>query len=246
MVQLGWAVRPAANFRRRAIRRLKPRIVFLAELTNFSQILPMRKSLLSAVGLTAALLCSAQGAIISGVTAISSSVTPTVEPLVEGTNVYHDRSPGHRLVGIPAELGPNPNVVVTSNSDKTLADFQLEVTTNVLGEIYIALDTRHAGSSPLAWMLDTGLTGLPAVFTDSGLTISIDEGSTFANAGDSIENTFNLWSVTAPAGTYNFYEQTFGGGSNNYVILGGVAIPEPSAGALGVLGFAGLLLRRRR
>ena len=92
--------------------------------------------------LSALIVCligiQANASIISSVTAISSSVTPTVETLSEGINVYHDRSPGHRMVNIPPEFNGDADVVVTSNSDKTRGDFQLEVTTDTLGILYVA------------------------------------------------------------------------------------------------------------
>ena len=88
-----------------------------------------------------AVAAQAQAGIITGVNAISSSVTPTIEILSEGVNVYHDRSPGHRMVNIPPEFEGDAQVIKTSNSDKTLANFQLEVTTGQLGLIYVALDS---------------------------------------------------------------------------------------------------------
>ena len=197
------------------------------------------------------------GSIISSVTAVSSSQEATIEPWVNTVNIYKDREPGHRLVNIPIELlndvdGPG-QVIQNSNSDKTLADYQIEITTNRLAAIYIGLDSRHAENQPLAWMQDTSLTGLPTVFFDTGRTVDFDEGSTAEDAGDSIDNTFNLWATIAPAGTYNFYEQTFGGGSNNYFIaadetLISAVVPEPSSClilGLGLLGLAGCRRRQR-
>lgn len=200
-----------------------------------------------------AIAAQANAEIITGVTAVSSSVTPTVELLTEGVNVYHDRDPGHRLVNIPEEFfgdATAPQVIKTSNSDKTLADFQLEVTTGRLGLLYVGLDSRFVDDQPLPWMQDTSMTGLPTIFFDTGRTVDIDEGSTIDNAGDSIENSFNLWATIAPAGTYNFFEQTFGGGSNNYVIIADnklLQIPEPGTFTLVGAGLLGLLgIRRRR
>ena len=201
-----------------------------------------------AIGLVA-VAAQANAGIITGVNAISSSVTPTIEILSEGVNVFHDRSPGHRMVNIPPEFEGDAQVIVTSNSDKTLGDFQLEVTTGQLGLLYVALDSRFSGDQPLAWMDNPAMTGLPTKFFDTGRTIDIDEGSTIDNAGDDINNSFNLWATIAPAGTYNFFEQTFGGGSNNYVILADnkLLLPEPASGSLICIGLVGLLgLRRRR
>lgn len=208
------------------------------------------KKRIGAVVAAIVLVCAqAQAGIISGVTAVSSTVTPTVETLAEGTNVYHDRSPGHRLVNIPAEWDGDADVVVASNSDKTLDTYQLEVSTSRLGILYVALDSRFSADQPLSWMQDPGLTGLPAPFFNTGRTVDIDEGSTPENAGDDINNQFNLWATIAPAGTYNFYNQTFGGGSNNYVILAdNKLIPEPATFSLMGLGLIGVMgaTRRRR
>ncbi|MFC1759762.1 PEP-CTERM sorting domain-containing protein [Planctomycetota bacterium] len=201
-----------------------------------------------AIGLVA-IAAQANAGIITGVKAISSTVTPTIDILSEGVNVFHDRDPGHRLVNIPPEFEGDAQVIITSNSDKTKADFQLEVTTGQLGLLYVALDSRHAGSQPLAWMDNPAMTGLPTKFFNTGRTIDIDEGSTIDNAGDDINGSFDLWATIAPAGTYNFFEQTFGGGSNNYVILADnkLLLPEPGSASLISIGLLGLLgLRRRR
>ena len=203
--------------------------------------------------LSALIVCSlcyqANAGIISSVNAVSSSVTPTVETLTEGINVYHDRSPGHRMVNIPAEFEGDADVIITSNSDKTRADFQLEVTTNKLGILYVALDSRHRDLQPLPWMQDTSMTGLGSAFFNTGRQIDFDEGSTIDNAGDDLQEPFDLWAAIAPAGTYNFFEQNFGGGSNNYVIIADnklIAIPEPGSIALVLLGMAGIVARVRR
>ena len=181
------------------------------------------------------------------VTGSNSTVTPTVETLENGTNVYHDRSPGHRLVNIPEEFDGDASVIVTSNSDKTKADFSLEVTTEGLGILYIALDKRHAESHPLPWMQDTGITGLPTIFHDTGVEVDIDEGSTFENAGDDINQQFNLWATFAPPGTYNLLNQEFGGGSNNYVVIyDNKLVPEPNSLVLLLLGVAGIAAKVRR
>jgi hypothetical protein len=198
-----------------------------------------------------AVVAQANAGIITGVTAVSSTVTPTIELLTEGVNIYHDRDPGHRLVNIPDEffdVAHPPQVIKTSNSDKTLANFQLEVTTGQLGLLYVGLDSRHTGLQPLAWMQNTAMTGLPTVFFDTGRTVDIDEGSTLANAGDDVNGSFNLWATIAPAGTYNFFEQNFGGGSNNYVILADnkLLVPEPATSSLVGIGLLGLVALRRR
>ena len=203
--------------------------------------------------LSALIVCligiQANASIISSVTAISSSVTPTVETLSEGINVYHDRSPGHRMVNIPPEFNGDADVVVTSNSDKTRGDFQLEVTTDTLGILYVALDSRHRDLQPLPWMQDTSMTGLGSAFHNTGRQIDFDEGSTLDNAGDDLQEPFDLWAAIAPPGTYNFFEQNFGGGSNNYVIIADnklIAIPEPGSVALLSIGLIGLMSRIRR
>lgn len=208
------------------------------------------KTRIGAVMAAIVFVCAqAQAGIISSVTAVSSTVTPTVETLAEGTNIYHDRDPGHRLVNIPVEFDGDADVVVASNSDKTLETYQLEVTTSRLGIIYVGLDSRHAESSPLPWMQDPAMTGLPAEFFNTGRTIDLDEGSTPEDAGSSVENTFDLWATIAPAGTYNFFNQTFGGGSNNYVIIAdNKLVPEPATFSIMGLGLMGVvsMLRRRR
>ena len=181
------------------------------------------------------------------VTGSNSTVEPTVETLVDGVNIYHDRSPGHRLVNIPADFDGDAQVIVSSNSDKTKDDYSLEVTTTGLGILYIGLDTRHADSHPLDWMQDTAQTGLPTIFHDTGATIEIDEGSTAENAGESIDQTFNLWATFAPEGTYNLFNQTFGGGSNNYVVIyDNKLIPEPNSMVLLLIGAAGIAAKVRR
>ncbi|MCA9197706.1 MAG: PEP-CTERM sorting domain-containing protein [Planctomycetales bacterium] len=212
----------------------------------------MRFSVRSMLVIVAALAMAAQASagIISSVNAVSSSVTPTIETLVDGVNIYHDRDPGHRLVNVPTEFEGDADVIVASNSDKTLATYQLEVTTNKLGIIYVGLDSRHVGSQPLPWMQDTSMTGLPTIFFDTGRTVDIDEGSTAENAGDDINGSFNLWATIAPAGTYNFFEQTFGGGSNNYFIAADnklISVPEPATASMLVIACLGLfgLVRRR-
>lgn len=197
------------------------------------------------------------GSIFSSVNPISSSQEASIEAWVDSVNIYKDREPGHRLVNVPIELtndvdGPG-EIIQNSNSDKTRADYQIEVTTNRLAVIYVGLDSRHSESHPLAWMQDTSKTGLPSVFFDTGRTVDIDEGSTAENAGEGIDNQFNLWATIAPAGTYNFFEQTFGGGSNNYFIAADETIianvqevPEPAALSILGVGLCGLLTIRRR
>lgn len=197
------------------------------------------------------------GSIFSSVNPISSSQEASIEAWVDSVNIYKDRDPGHRLVNIPIELtndvdGPG-EIIQNSNSDKTRADYQIEVTTSRLAVIYVGLDSRHSESHPLAWMQDTSKTGLPSVFFDTGRTVDIDEGSTAENAGEGIDNQFNLWATIAPAGTYNFFEQTFGGGSNNYFIAADETIianvqevPEPAAVSILGVGLCGLLTIRRR
>lgn len=196
------------------------------------------------------------GTIIESVNPISSSQPATIEPWVDGVNIYKDREPGHRLVNVPSEIGSDlfgaGQVIQNSNSDKTLADYQIEITTNKLGIIYVGLDSRFADQQPLPWMQDTAKTGLPTIFFDTTRTVDIDEGSTAETAGDDINGSFNIWATIAPPGTYNFFEQTYGGGSNNYFIaadetLINSMIPEPSSLALiglGLLSLGGL--RRRR
>ena len=194
--------------------------------------------------LLACFCVSAQGARISNVTKIGGDAaeTPTIVPMSEGVEAYTDRT--HILVNVPEGLindGDIPDFVQLSNDDKTANPLEHQVTLNQLSLLYVGLDDRIE-TQPLAWMNDTGKTGLPSGFFDTGAQVDIDE-----SADGSINQTFSLWATLAPAGTYSLLEQNDGGGRNMYVVFAdNKLVPEPSALALFGFAFAGLLGYARR
>ncbi len=186
----------------------------------------------------------AQAAFISSVSKTGGNgEVPVIVDLAEGVEAYTDRT--HILVNVPADLlgdADAAQLVQLSNSDKTSVPLQHDITFDRLSVIYVGLDDRLT-SQPLSWMNDTGATGLPNGFFDTGAQIDIDE-----SANGSIDQTFSMWATLAPAGTYSFYEQDDGGSRNMYIVIADdhILVPEPSCLALVIFGVLGLALRRKK
>jgi hypothetical protein len=204
----------------------------------------MMKSSMAATVVALLLYVPAHAGFISTVTKTGGNgEVPVVVDLTEGVLAYTDRT--HTLVNIPDGLLDNAEtsqLVQLSNSDKTNAPLQHDITFDRLSVIYVGLDDRLS-AQPLSWMNDTVATGLPDGFFDTGAQIDIDEG------GDgSIEQTFSMWVSLAPAGTYSFYEQDDGGSRNMYFVAAAdqVLVPEPSCLVLALLGVVGLVGCRRK
>jgi hypothetical protein len=154
-------------------------------------------------------------------------------PLVEDALSYTDRV--HQYNEVPDFL-LGADYVMVRNDDRTVANYELDVTTNADGWMYLFIDNRvgdnNAANPPdltlkMLWVLPMG-------FVDTDKDIGIDEG------GDgSVNNRNSVYKLWVPAGTITLKEQN-SGSINMY----GVAIPEPTTIAL--LGFGGLALLRRK
>ena len=155
------------------------------------------------------------GSVISSIEKISGNATDIAlhqEGLSEQVEAFTDRN--HRLVNVPDAL-KGSDLVRLSNSDK-FTMHQVNVTFDHTADFYVAIDDRIR-PQPLPWMQDPAKTGLPGVFSDSGLNVDIDEiGQSNADVGN-IDNTFSLWVTSAPPGTYSLFEQNLGRELNMYI-----------------------------
>ena len=127
--------------------------------------------------------------------------------------------------------------VKTSNSDKTSNPLLVEVTVDVVADLYLFLDNRISSdvATAMPWV---GVLG----FTDTGADLDIDE----AGDGD-VDQSFSIYlKSNVAAGSTTFLEQDNGGSRNFYGIAAVAAVPEPATAALGLLGIGGLLMRRKR
>jgi hypothetical protein len=191
-----------------------------------------------------------QAGLITSVTEVAGNDTPiNLVPggLEEGVLAFTDRT--HILVQIPQSLA-GADLVQVSNNDRSSVPYQLDVTMGQLGLLYIGLDNRVTDGdnttepTPMSWMLDPGMTGLPVPFTNTGYNIGIDE-----SADGTVNQQFSLFVAFAPAGTYSLFEQNNGTGRNNYIVFASknlVSIPEPSTVMLSIAGLGLLAIRRRR
>lgn len=155
-------------------------------------------------------------------------------PLQEDSLSYTDRT--HQYNEVPAYL-LGVDYVMVRNDDRTVANYELDVTTIEDGWMYLFIDNRvgdNVATNPpdltlkMLWVPSMG-------FVDTGDDIGIDE------SGDgSVNNRNSVYKLWVPAGTITLYEQN-SGSINMY----GVAVPEPMTIALLGLGGLGLIRRKR-
>ncbi len=176
----------------------------------------------------------------------------------------NDRS--HTLIDIPSELmedniiepSERAEMIQFSNSDKSSADVEHQVTLSRLSALYVGIDNRQFGgaggvslqTSQYSWMSDTSFTGLPSGFINTGRVIGVDE-----NNDGTANQYFTLFATLAPAGTYTLgaHEDTGGvagpGNNNMYIAIADdhvLAVPEPAGVALAVFGLVSLVALRRK
>ena len=153
--------------------------------------------------------------------------------LKDGNLVYSDRTYGWEST--PAQLA-GAEYVRTFNSDKDggFVFVTYDVTISVDAILAIAVDDRI----PAEWegcpsqqaAVDLATQAIPYAFIDSGLNVTIAEGT---------PKPMSVYMAEVPAGTYTFGMMPSG---KNFYSIG--AIPEPAT--LALLGLGGLLLRRKR
>lgn len=142
----------------------------------------------------------------------SGAPDPMIVPagLQEGVPAYVDRT--HAYVNIPEEL-LGIDYVMVANDDKTVFDYTLELEVERDGILYLFIDHRvgtddRASPPDLSFVMNWVEQD---EFEDTELTLEIDE-----NNDGSVDNTFHVYALEAPADLYTLFEQNDGGSRNMY------------------------------
>ena len=165
---------------------------------------------------------------------------------------------GTNIVPLPSYLVGN-EYVTFANDGRDNNPYKYNIVADTVSTFYLLLDNRLDGtagntSSPnttdpdlggtLSWINDDGWTRVNTGISPNGQAdyTGVDEGGNAVGAGMGLNQ---FYSVYALIGTSVDIKQQGIGGSNNYSVVIGSAVPEPSSALLMGLASLGLLRRRR-